>query len=235
MWVVISHMAHFSYPDYFYRNNPGIKTYVGTNVVNSWADFSFFTYITMIIFGLWCLGFGLSNLFRLEKINNFLRRDDVVSFVFCNYIITFVLYTFFQLFGDSQPFGWFGNAPLSWHSVGTSIINHYLLFLCECIIFTRIKSGSSNKKRCYLYSSIFLLVYYIVVKIVGEYAYNIRWFPYVIFDAKSFGQYIGVSNYGWSVVLLVICCCALFVVYQLLFYGLIRLKKCQQAKLIEKI
>lgn len=25
MWVVISHMAHFSYPDYSYRNNLSIK------------------------------------------------------------------------------------------------------------------------------------------------------------------------------------------------------------------
>lgn len=97
LWIVISHIAHFEYPDYFYNKKPNIDSYVGINVVSPFADFSFFTYLTIIIFGSWCILFSLSQIFKLEKLNNFLRARNLVCFVYCNYIMTITLYTLFEL------------------------------------------------------------------------------------------------------------------------------------------
>lgn len=61
-----------------------------------------------------------------------------------------------------------------------------------------------------------------VVKLTGKFAYNIRWFPYVIFDAKSFGNLLGIANYSVSVVLLVASCILLFFLYFTLYTLLIK-------------
>ena len=229
MWLVISHIAHFSYPDYFYRANPDIDIYVGVNVVSRWADFSFFTYLTMLQFGIWCMLLGLSKLFGWQRLINFTTNINVVCFVFCNYVITTTLYTVFELL-SGMTFGWYANVPLSWHNVATNILAHYVLFVVATVIFSKITTSGVVRKTSYIYSSVYLLIYYLIVKLVGEFAYNIRWFPYIIFDAKSFGSSLGIQSYGWSVVMLVLCCAVVLVLYQLLNLVCLRAKSKKHGK-----
>ena len=226
--IIIHHMIRFIYADFFIEN-PNVTTFVGENVVNPWIDLTFFTYITVIIFSLWCLLYALSNIFSFKKLNNFLRKNTVICFVFCNYLLTFALYTIFQLV-DEPTFGWFGDLPLSWHSLYCSIILHYVFFIIECVLFAKIKTTQSNHKNGHIYSTLFLFAYYTIVKLLGEFAYQIRYFPYIIFDAKSFGEIFGVSNYLECIILLVACCAILFVLYQLVFYILLKIKTKQQEK-----
>ncbi len=225
--IFYHHMKRFIYANYL-NENPDLTT-VGPNVVSPWADFTFFTYITVIIFSFWCIGYCLSNIFSLQKLNNFLRKDSIICFIFCNYILTFSLYTFFQVF-DHFTFGWYGNSPLSWHSLGTSITLHYIFFAIECVIFAKIETISSNHKKRHIYSSIFLITYYATVKIIGECAFKVHYFPYIIFDAEAFGNTIGISSYKWSVILLVLFCCILFLAYQVTLYSLLKFKTGQQEK-----
>lgn len=231
LWLVISHIAHFEYPDYFWRANTDIKTYVGINVVSFWADFSFFTYITMILFGIWCITLSIAKIFNLGKLNDFLSQDWLVCFIFINYLFTAVLYTIFQI--PNGDFGLYSTTkPLAWHNLGTNILGHYILFICSVIIFIKLKSNEQisikNKKTGHITSSVFLITYYLVVKLLGEFAYQIRWFPYVIFDAESFGSMLGIQNYAVSVIMLVVCCFALFVIYQLVFSLLLKYKQKQR-------
>ena len=233
LWLVISHIAHFEYPDYFWHANPDIKTYVGVNVVSKWADFSFFTYITMLLFGIWCILLSISKLFNLQKMNKFLTQDWLVCFIFVNYVFTTLLYTVFQI--SSGDFGLYSTVkPVAWHNFGTSILGHYIFFVISLIIYIKINSQEQisirNKKIGHITSSIFLGVYYLVVKLTGEFAYQIRWFPYIIFDAKSFDTTLGIQNYTLSVILLIICMFALFTIYQLTFSLLLRFKQKQRNK-----
>lgn len=224
--IIATHMIFFLYANYI-NEHPDVTTQIGVNVVSPWADFSFFTYITVIIFSLWCIGYALSNIFSWQRLNNFLRKDTLLSFVFCNYLLTISLYTFYQLF-EELPFGWFGNHPISWLSLFASIILHYILFAVECVIFVKVRPIHSNHKKGHIYSATFLLTYYLIVKIVGEFAFPIRYFPYIIFDAQSIGNFVGISSYGWSVVLLVLCCGVLLAGYQFVFHLLLKLKASQQ-------
>lgn len=232
LWLVISHIAHFEYPDYFWHANPDIKTYVGINVMSKWVDFSFFTYVTMLLFGIWCILLSISKLFNLQKMNDFLTQDSLVCFIFVNYIFTTLLYTVFQI--SSGDFGLYSTVkPLAWHNFGTSILGHY--FILSLIIFIKISSQEQisikNKKIGHITSSISLGVYYLIVKLTGKFAYQIRWFPYIIFDTKSFGTTLGIQNYTLSVILLIVCIIALFAVYQLTFSLLLRIKQKQRLKI----
>lgn len=224
LWLVISHVAHFRYPDYFYNANPGIQTYVGINVVSAFADFSFFTYITIILFGLRCVLLGVGNLIGSNKLCNFLNRDTISVFVFLNYAVTVTLYTAFELLTLRPTFGWYGNYPLSWHSLGTNIIAHYLLFIAEAVLFFSEKPTKGNLKRALMIVSAFLIVYYAAVKIAGEYAYDIRWFPYIIFDVESFGATFGIYNKPLSTILLIFTCSVIFIVYLAAFIALVKFK-----------
>ncbi len=229
LWLVTSHIAHFEFPEYFYNANPDIKTYVGTNVVSAWADFSFFTYQTLIIFSIWCILFGIANIFSLQKLNDFLRRDTVISFVFVNYFFTVLLYTIFELSSGNITFGLYANTPLGFHNLATNLIIHYVYFAICLTVFIKLKTSTSSTKRAGILVFTYLLFYYTIVKILGEFAYNIRWFPYIIFDAKTFGNTFGITNYLASIVVLIITCVVIFSAYILSYFGAIKLKRKQQS------
>lgn len=224
LWIVTSLIAHFNYPDYFYQAHPDIQSYVGVNVVSPFADFAFFTYITLILFGARCLLTGLSGIFKLDKILNFLRRDTISVFVFLNYSVTVTFYTAFELLSFPPTLGWYGNYPLSWHTLGTNVIAHYLLFIAETVIFIKEPTTKGNLKSALIIVSAFLIVYYAAVKITGEFAYNIRWFPYIIFDARSFGNGLSIDNVTLSTVLLVFILTVVFTTYLLAFILLVKAK-----------
>lgn len=92
------------------------------------------------------------------------------------------------------------------------------------IIFIKVRTLDSKKLPYFIGISSFLSTYYLIVKLTGEFAYNIRWFPYIIFDAKSFGQMLGISNYPLCVILLIICCIILFILYFTLYLFLLKQK-----------
>ena len=180
----------------------------------------------MILFGIWCILIAISKLFNLVKMDNFLTQDWLVCFIFVNFIFTTVLYTIFQL--SSGDFGLYSTIkPLAWRNFATSILGYYL-FIATLIIFIKLDSQEQitirNKKLGHIISSVFLCVYYLVVKLTGEFVYKIGWFPYIIFDAKSFGNTLGIQNYALSIILLTICLITLFVLYQITFLFLLRFK-----------
>ena len=96
LWLTISHICHFKYPDYFYDANPNINKYIGTNVVSWKADFSYFTYQTIIIFSLWSIFLSIGELFKIKRISNIMKNTNVMTFVLVNYIVTTLLSTVFE-------------------------------------------------------------------------------------------------------------------------------------------
>ena len=66
IWLFLSHM--FGYNDWYLKSHPEVETYVGINVVSMFADFSFFTYVTLLLFSLWCFLFAfLHNFCKAER------------------------------------------------------------------------------------------------------------------------------------------------------------------------
>lgn len=234
LFLFVQHLL--GYKEWYLASHPEIKIYIGVNVVGRFADFAFFTYITLILFGLWCILFGVSLLFKKgNKLEMFLRKSSLVSFVFTNYFLTVVLYTIFEFTVTGRTFGLYSKtAPLAWHNLGTNLIVHYVLFAVACLIFARVETTKSNLKKGRGIVCCFLLTYYAVVKFTGEFAYRIRWFPYVIFDATTFGQSLGISNYGASVFLLVCVCVLIGTAYLLLFTLFAKLKDRQQSRKLRK-
>ncbi len=225
LWLFLSHMLHFSYLDYFYAENEGIEIYIGTNVVSMWADFSFFTYHTLIFFSIWCILFGLSKIFKFNKLHTFLRKDTILSFVFTNYIITTLLYTCFELSSGNITFGLYAYNAFAFHNLGTNILIHYIYFIFALIIFLKVKSVRSESKFCYVYIISYLVLYYVIVKVLGEFAYSITWFPYIIFDASSFGSMFGISNYFLSVLALIFSLIIIGLIYVSIYHYNIKYKR----------
>ncbi len=224
LWLFLSHMLHFSFPIYFYNQNPDIKFYYGTNVVSMWADLSFFSYHTLIFFSLWCILYAVSNFFNFKKLQNILKNTYIISFVFTNYVLTVILYTFFELTAENITFGLYANVPLAYHNLGTNIIVHYLYFIFSLILFLKIKTTKKTNKFAKFFPLIYLIIYFIVVKILGKFAYVIEWYPYVIFDAKSLGQIFGITNYVMCLVLLILTLIIIGFVYMLLFKMCVKYK-----------
>lgn len=233
LYLFVQHLI--GYNDWFLLAHPEVKLYVGVNVVSKFADFSFFTYITIILFGLWCVLFGFSLFFKKSKFENFLRKSSILSFVFTNYFLTVILYTIFEFTVTGGTFGLYSKtAPLAWHNLGTNIIVHYVLFSVACVIFAKVKTQKSNLNIGRGVVCCFLLTYYVIVKLTGEFVYRIRWFPYSIFDASYFGQTIGVSSYSTSVVLLVLVYVLILAFYLYFFTLFAKLKEKQQEKILRK-
>ena len=192
--IVIQHILGFSGHDYFYIQNPNIQKYVGVNVVSRYADFSYFTYQTIIIFSAWAGLYSISCLFNLNKLNQFLTKEWVVCFVVCNYIITAVVYTIFELITPSS-FGLYdATDPLAWHNFGTNILAHYVIFIFAIYAFIKVKTHGKTSRVEIISNIAYLFVYYVCVKITGLYCYKIEWYPYIIFDKESLFSAFGISE-----------------------------------------
>ena len=184
--IVLDYILGFTPHDYFYEQNPGISFYVGVNVVSRWATFSYFTYHTMILFGIWAFLFGISNLFKLEKLNNFLRYKSIVVFIFTNYLITTLLYTIFELTSGNITFGLYALNFKAIKNFITNIIGHYVLFIVMLLIFIKVRTNSNeNDHKHYLFMSLYIFIYYLYVLATGKFMYQIEWYPYPIFDTYS--------------------------------------------------
>lgn len=233
-WLVISHIMHFNLANYIYEQKDLPDVLYGTNVVNKWADLSFFTYITILIFAFWCFFMFASKLFKIKNFYDFLTKDYTTTFVLTNYVCTVVIYNIFQIVAGDD-FGLYNKASsLAWHNFGTNILCHYIMFILACIILLKVQSTITKSKLPYMFVTMFLVVYYLIVKICGEYAYKVKWYPYFIFDSGAFASAFNIHNQTISVILLIICCVAIYMFYMILFF-LIKKHKNKQVLCLHSI
>jgi len=187
--LFLEHILLFTPHDYFYEANPGITYYVGVNVVSEWADLSYFTYHTIIIFGIWCICFSVSDCFNIEKLKHFVCHGSVITFIFTNYLITSLLYTVFELTSGNITFGLYALNRKAIHNFGTNILGHYIFFIIMIIIFIKSKFYGKVKNRHLIMMSCYVFIYYLYVLITGKFMYCIEWYPYPIFDTYAlFGK-----------------------------------------------
>ncbi len=189
-------IIHFKPHDYFYTMNPDIEKYIGVNVVSVFANLSFFTYHTLFFFSLWMIIYGISNLFNLNKLKTFVKKDYIITFVFLNYAITTLLYTVFELSNGNITFGYYGKTIYSIINHIINIFVHYIYFIICLFMFIKIKPNSVSSKSNYIKTLVsivlYLLTYYFVVKITGRYCYKIIWYPYPIFEPVDVCSLIGI-------------------------------------------
>lgn len=229
--IFFDHILGFKEHDYFYIQNPDIEKYVGTNVVSRWADLSFFTYHTLIFFSLWCVLQLLARIFNLNSILNFLFRKDVLSFITTNYIITLTIYTVFELITPGSNFGLYANTSQAWHNFGTNIMVHYVLAIICIINYIIIPTTKQNFKHSFIYITLYLITYFIIVKITGLYSYRIIWYPYPIFDSMSLLELLKLNsnNYILGIIILIITNLLIYFIYMYLYKTLLKCKKNTEA------
>jgi len=221
LWLFIDHICGWKEAPYFYRAHPGILRYAGVNVVSPWADFSYFTYITLILFSVWALLTALSRLTGCGRLEAFLRSNTVVTFTETNYLLTAVLYTLFEVAFGGAKFGLYSTtAPLAWHNLGTNLTAHYLLFAAAMYLTETTKVTKPVTRGGVGLISAFLVVYVAAVKITGMTVYRIEWYPYVIFDHRLFGEALGLRTDAAAIALLALTFVLIVAAYGGLFYFL---------------
>lgn len=220
-WLFLSHMLHYKHYPYYIEH---FDLYTGNNVVSKWADFSYFTYHTLLFFSTWSLMYGAASLVGLKKLKRFLQKSTVLSFVFLNYCATALLYTAFELAARPVTFGFYANVPLAYHSLGTNLIAHYLYFALALLAFLKVPAERGRPRIALPLALSYLAVYLAAVKIAGEFAYPIRWFPYPVFDLESFTAVIPVPKAA-AAVLLAIVYALFFALYAAAFVLLVRAKE----------
>lgn len=237
LWLFIDHILGFDEHEYFFIQNPGIEKYCGTNVVSPWADFSFFTYHTLIFFGIWLIGLFFSFILKSDKLKDFFTHEATVVFVLTNYTITCVLYTAFELSSGNPTFGLYALNNNAIHNLGTNILAHYVFYIFALLIGFKVRTKHAMKRRHVIIMLVYLLLYCLAVKITGKYCYRIEWYPYPIFDSQSLWQMLGLQNYVplQGIFLLAFVYIVLLVGYILLLLGFRRLKRKQPRSKIDKI
>lgn len=105
-------------------------------------------------------------------------------------------------------------------------IIYYFLFA----YYVKIKPlNNKYTKISYLLITLYLLIYYVSVKLTGLYAYNIEWYPYIIFDQESIQTILGINNDWIGLLLLIFINITVYVIYMLLY---IFIKKTKQKKVM---
>lgn len=99
------------------------------------------------------------------------------------------------------------------------MIVHYLFFFIALINYLYIKANNIFSKKSYLYITIYLLVYFITVKLTGMYCYKIIWYPYPIFDSESLSSMMGLINIDnfFLLVFMIIVNITIYLLYFLVF------------------
>ena len=184
IWLFVDHIVKFSYPDYFYEANPGIKKYAGINVVSAWADFSYFTYHTILLFAFWTIGLFVGFVSGNERIEGFFKHQAFVVFVLSNYIVTTLLSTVFELTSGNPTFGLYARTTKALHNFGTNILGHYVFCSFTIVAAFLVDTKNQLHKKHIIAFLLYLLIYYVIVKLTGLYAYEIEWYPYPIFDGE---------------------------------------------------
>lgn len=236
VWLITNHIFGFEYPQYFYDANPDITEYAGVNVVSKWADFSFFTYQTLIFFALWLILLFVGYMLKWTKLRNFLTHEAVVVFIISNYTVTTVLYTVFELTSGNPTFGLYAYNNEAIHNFGTNIAAHYVFYIVALIVGLKIESHGKLKKKHIALFLFYLIAYFTAVKLTGMYCYDIEWYPYIIFDAEMLWNAFIPSAYNelYGYLLLGGICAVFAVFYYLLLRGFSSVKQKQRTYLYVK-
>jgi len=229
--LVIQHVAAFIPHDYFYNQNPTLTLFSGVNVVSRWADFSFFTYHTVIFYGLWAVGLFFAYSLKLKSIS-FFTNSTVVTFVLTNYILTAVIYTAFELLSGNPTFGLYALNGKAIHNFGTNILAHYVICAVCAITCLKIKTQGEIKPRHVLIILAYLIIYCIAVKLTGRYCYKIEWYPYPIFHGDLLMAMLGITSYnvGIKIICIFIVFAFLAIAYFLIFFVVSKIKAMAQTK-----
>lgn len=227
LWLFIDHLCNFNFPNYFYNQNPGITKFIGVNVVSPWADFSFFTYHSLIFFSIWCLLQTINSFIKSKLLAKLINSEKVFAFITTNYLLTIILYVIFEGLAGEATFGLYANVPLAWHNFGTNILVHFVIGAFVIANFFIFKPTSSAYKYYYFPISAYLISYFTIVRLTGKYCYVIEWYPYFIFDPaetwKTF--HLPNANQGIQVATLIALCLIIFVIYFVIFNNLMKMKR----------
>lgn len=194
LWIFIDHITGFTPHDYFYVQNPNLSFYSGVNVVSRWADLSFFTYHSMIFYGIWAIGLFLAELLKSEKLSSFFKHNSVVTFVLTNYILTMIVYTAFEFASGNPTFGLYDKTAKAIHNFVTNVLGHFILPIIAIICGFKVEQIGKIKTWHLLAIFAYLITYCIVVKITGMYCYQIEWYPYPIFHADLLCKMLGING-----------------------------------------
>ena len=181
-WFVCGSLLDWTWQEWFFKPayfNP----YTTLNVVSPWADFAFFTYISLILFCIWAILRFVAILFNLKKLIKFADNSYVVLFVCLNQFIVLLLYTAMQLV-SGQNFGYYASDAYAIKSFVTNLIVHYLFTSAAVVYFFIHEHGKIEFKKCLLFLP-FIAVYGVTVKLTGMYCYVFEWYPYPFFSAES--------------------------------------------------
>ncbi len=221
--ILIEHIAGYEYQEWFYKN--GIyDPYTNVNVVSRWADFSFFTYISLILFCFFGIFKFIACTFKVKKLNRIVNNSYLVFFICLNQFIVLLLYTISQI-AFKGTFGWWDHSPSSYHSLGTNLVVHYFITIVAIIYFFVHKFDRIEFKKC-LYFLIFFLIYGVIVKITGMYCYSFEWYPYPIFSKKAlwhalFGNF---DNYNAILAFILLLVAIILIVGIYLLFTLLAIK-----------
>ena len=222
LWIFVDHICGWKPQPW--ALTPQTTVYCGVNVVSPWADFAFFTYQTLIFFGVWCVLSGVALIFKAsgvkaaDRLVAFAFYKYVKSFVLSGYAITCVVYTAFELIWASDSFGLYdARVAAAWHNFGTNLAVHYALFAaCVALYFV---SPTCGKRIAlpYVIVAAYAVTYVVAVKLTGAYCYSIEWYPYPIFHTSTIMQVVGIENRAVATCLLVVVFVAIGALYGLVF------------------
>lgn len=211
--MFVWHFLLFNVPANHFDKYPAGTIFYGRNVVSAWANFLFFTNQTLLIFAGWCFLIGIHGISRSEKLRDFVYSENTMTFVFTNYLITFLLYTIMELLG-SGDFGFYGTSIDAWFSFFRNIAIHYILFFVCAALFFKLKPTKEFSNKTYLYSGIYLLIYYLVARIIGRFCFHVEWYPYMFFHSKVLWEFLGLGPYNQFVAI------ALMIIVMIIITGL---------------
>ena len=225
-WLFIDHISGFIPHDYFFIQNPDTTLYSGINVVSRWADFSFFTYHTMIFYSIWSVGLFITHALKLARANNFFTHTATVTFIQTNYILTTVLYTVFELASGNPTFGLYDFSNKAIHSLGTNLLAHYVFSAIAIISGFKLKCGGKLTTTPFICIAIYLIIYYIAVKLTGMHCYKIEWYPYPFLHPTLLCNMLGIKTPtpALSTTISIITTLILAACYFGLYYGVYKLR-----------
>jgi len=158
--------AIFTFDHYIIREFP--------DLIHKWNYLGFFTYTTNIMVDFWLILVGVSILFHLNALKQFLTTASLQSFLTAMIVIVGVLYCSTMLWFDT-PYSralWWGNVVTFWHHVVTPACMVYLFFRPA----DKARLGMKNMALWMIYP----FSYFLVTMVRGG---IVHWYPYPFLDS----------------------------------------------------
>ncbi len=158
------------------------KPYNYSNMFNGWVNLTYLTYLGTIFTFFYCITDLVYYIKNKRNLNS-----TLFTFTVCNEFFIFVIYSLYQIvLPDSLSLANFSASVM--HNFSVNLIIHIAFPILYTIYFlfnkTERKSKVNTKALIITYLSFFAL-YFVIVKVLGEFILPYRWFPYPIFSADS--------------------------------------------------